>query len=257
MLYTTPKEDILFLDIETVPEIYRFDDLDSSMQRLFEQKTAWRRQGEMTAEDLYNEAGIWAEFGKVVTVAFGAYSPSDDKWVVGSVSDDDEKALLEKVSEILQQFDLKVRQRDKADRQARKVHYQERKAYLCAHNGKEFDFPFLARRMLINRVPLPDILKMHGKKPWETPYCDTLQLWRFGDHKHYVSLELLARILGLDSPKNDISGKDVARVYYEEHDLERIERYCRNDVKTLIGIFHRLREEEPPPADRWLFREKT
>ncbi len=248
MLYDTPLEDILFLDIETVPEVYAYEDLEPHLQELFAQKTAYRRKEDQSPGDFYEQAGIWAEFGKVITVGFGAYSPTEQKWVISSVSDADERRLLEKTARILREFDQKVRERDARDSS------RERRAYLCAHNGKEFDFPFLARRMLIRQVKLPDILKVQGKKPWETPFCDTLQLWRFGDYKHYVSLELLAKILGLETPKNDISGKDVARVFYEENDHARIDRYCRQDVKTLIQVFLRMREEALPGPEEWAFR---
>ncbi|NPA45806.1 MAG: 3'-5' exonuclease [Chlorobi bacterium] len=240
MLYDTPLEDILFLDIETVPEVYRYRELDEQMQKLFSRKTAYRQTDEKGPEELYEEAAFWAEFGKVVTAAFGVMKRGEDgqyTLTVHSVASDNEKELLEQIADILNKFDRIVQKRG-------------RKAFLCAHNGKEFDFPFLARRMLINRVKLPDILKVQGKKPWETSFCDTLQLWRFGDFKHYTSLELLAVILGIPTPKDDIEGKDVPRIYYEEKDLERIEKYCRKDVITLTNIFLRMREEEPLPPER-------
>jgi len=247
MLYDTPPEDILFLDIETVPQTYHYQDLDESLRHLFDQKTAYRQTAETGPEELYDQAAIWAEFGKVVTVAFGVLTPDADKGYllnIHSVASDDETEVLEKTAGVLNQFEQIVGKRGYG-----------RRAFLCAHNGKEFDFPYLARRMLIKRVKLPGILKVHGKKPWETPFCDTLQLWRFGDYKHYVSLELLAHILGLPTPKNDISGKDVARVYYEEKDLPRIERYCRHDVSTLVNVYLRMRESEPVPPENIFIKE--
>ena len=116
--------------------------------------------------------------------------------------------------------------------------------YLCAHNGKEFDFPFIARRMLVNSIKVPKILDVAGKKPWETTFLDTMELWKFGDYKHFVSLELLADLFGIPTPKDDIDGSQVAKVYYEENDLERIVTYCQKDVITTINIFLKYRGEE-------------
>ncbi len=246
MLYETPLENILFLDIETVPATYRYEDLAPEWQQLFADKTAYQQKDGQTAEDIYEKAGIWAEFGKVVAVAFGLFrrQGGQRRFVLRVFADEDERKLLEQVAEVLRNFDRQVRKSRPGAM-----------PYLCAHNGKEFDFPFLARRMLVQGVPLPDLLKMQGKKPWEVPFCDTLQLWRFGDFKHYVSLELLARLFDLPTPKSDISGKDVARVYYEEKDLERIARYCQNDVLTLANVFLRMRQE-PPLAEEEVVRKE-
>ncbi len=135
-----------------------------------------------------------------------------------------------------------------------KFYEQTRKeGVLCAHNGKEFDFPFLARRMIINRIPLPEILKVHGKKPWETSFCDTMELWKFGDFKHYTSLDLLTHILQIPSPKNDIKGSDVARIYYKEKDLERIKKYCSHDVAALANVWLRLNEMELLEEDQIVY----
>ena len=114
---------------------------------------------------------------------------------------------------------------------------------LCAHNGKEFDFPFLARRILVNELPLPAILDSAGKKPWETQYLDTMELWKFGDYKHYTSLELLAALFGIPTPKDDINGADIHRVYWEDHDLERIRIYCQKDVLTIARLFLKFQQQ--------------
>ena len=114
---------------------------------------------------------------------------------------------------------------------------------LCAHNGIEFDFPYLARRMLILGVSLPKILSMHGKKPWQIPHLDTMQLWRFCDFKQYTSLKLLANVLGIPSPKDDIDGSQVAEVYYREKDLKRIITYCEKDVITVAQVLLKMRQE--------------
>ena len=124
-----------------------------------------------------------------------------------------------------------------------KSNYFRSNLLLCAHNGKEFDFPYLARRMMIHQIELPKILKMHGKKPWEIPHLDTMDLWKFGDYKHYTSLDLLAHIFGLPSPKDDMDGSEVSKVYYQEKNLERIKSYCETDVITLINVFRKMRHE--------------
>lgn len=112
---------------------------------------------------------------------------------------------------------------------------------LCAHNGKEFDFPYICRRMLIHGIMLPEILNIAGKKPWETSFLDTMELWKFGDYKNFTSLELLAGVFGIPTPKDDIKGEDVKRVYYEENNLERIAVYCRKDVITIVQLFLKYR----------------
>jgi len=222
--------DILFLDIETVPAVYRFVDLDPAMQALFEKKVGYKISEDMPVDKLYEKAGIWAEFGKVVSVAMGKFTREEDpEFHIRVYASHDERKLLERVREVLDNFDRR-RDRDRSPR------------LLCAHNGKEFDFPYLARRMLVNRISLPPILQVHGKKPWEVPFCDTMELWSFGDRKHYTSLELLCRLLDVPVSKENMDGSDVARVYYEEGDLERIARYCGHDVEALANLFLRFKE---------------
>jgi uncharacterized protein YprB with RNaseH-like and TPR domain len=113
--------------------------------------------------------------------------------------------------------------------------------YLCAHNGKEFDYPYLIRRILINGLEVPSILNLSGKKPWEVNHIDTMELWKFGDYKHYTSLELLATVFGISSPKDDINGSDVGRVYWQENDLQRIVKYCQKDVVTIVNLLLRFK----------------
>jgi len=225
-----PLTDILFMDIETVPLIYRFDQLSSRTKRLFEKKVAYKIDENTTVEDLYDrKAGIWAEFGKVVTVAMGKFALKKEEgreFVLKVYASRDEKKLLQKVSAILENF-----------------YKPEKKRWLCAHNGKEFDFPYLARRMIINGLPLPHLLNVHAKRPWETPFCDTLELWQFGDRKHYTSLDLLCEILGIPTSKHEIDGSDIARLYYEENRLEDIARYCGEDVIALTNVLLRLKGE--------------
>ena len=223
MLNQARLSQFLFLDIETVPEIYRFEDLDNIKRKLFEKKVKYRLNDEITTEYMYEQAGIWAEFGKIIVISVGFFVKDDgSEFRIKSFAFDDEVKLLQNFADLLNSR-----------------YFQRKDLKLCAHNGKEFDFPYIARRMIINKISLPKQLAVYGKKPWETPFCDTMELWRFGDYKHYTSLELLTHILGIPSPKQDIEGKDVARVYYEENDLERIKNYCENDVIAIAQIMLR------------------
>ncbi len=223
MLNQARLSQFLFLDVETVPEIYRFDDLDETKRKLFEKKVKYRLNDDTTTEDLYEQAGIWAEFGKIIVISVGFFVKDDgSEFRIKSFASDNEAKLLQDFADLLNT-----------------KYFQRKDLKLCAHNGKEFDFPYIARRMIINKIPLPKQLAVYGKKPWETPFCDTMELWRFGDYKHYTSLELLTHILGIPSPKQDIDGKDVARVYYEEKDLERIKNYCENDVIAIAQVLLR------------------
>lgn len=220
--------DILFLDIETVPEKEHWEELSETAQELFTKKTAYQRKDEITPEDFYERAGIWAEFGKIICISVAYFTEKDKKKTlrVTSFSGDDEKQILEDFKVLLQ------------------THFNRVKHVLCAHNGKEFDFPYIARRMIIHRIELPSKLNLFGKKPWEVPHLDTMELWKFGDYKHFTSLQLLASILGIPSPKDDIDGSDVARVYYQEKDLERIVKYCEKDTITLAQLLLRFNNDE-------------
>ncbi|MGB5190968.1 3'-5' exonuclease [Robiginitalea sp.] len=227
MIDTIPLGDILFLDIETVPQSPDFNTLSEEAQELWALKTKYQRKDEYTPEQFYERAGIWAEFGIIVCISVGYFLQTQDgrTFRVRSFTGA-EDALLREFSELLDS------------------HFSERRHLLCAHNGKEFDFPYLARRMIILGIPIPKKLLMFGKKPWEIPHLDTMELWRFGDFKNYTSLKLLAYVLGVPSPKEDIDGSMVRDVYYEEHDLERIVHYCERDVVTVAQVFLRLRNED-------------
>ncbi|WP_420603370.1 3'-5' exonuclease [Flagellimonas sp.] len=227
MLYKLNLEHILFLDIETVPQKQNFSDLDENTQMLWEQKSQYQRKDEITAEDFYERAGIWAEFGKIICISVGYFTFKGDirNFRVTSFSGGEQQ--------LLKQF-----------KQLLKEHFSQAKHLLCAHNGKEFDFPYIARRMVINGMNLPYKLDLFGKKPWEVPHLDTMELWKFGDYKHYTSLKLLAHILGIPSPKEDMDGSMVKDVFYEENDLERIVSYCELDVVTTAQVFLRLRNED-------------
>ncbi|HSP11293.1 MAG TPA: 3'-5' exonuclease [Salegentibacter sp.] len=227
MLQKIKLENILFLDIETVPETASFNELSEEKKTLWEDKTQYQRKDEYTPEEFYDRAGIWAEFGKIVCISVGFFSfKNEDRNFRITTYSGEEKQLLRDFSELLE------------------GHFFQPYHLLCAHNGKEFDFPFIARRMLIHDLPLPAKLNLFGKKPWEVPHLDTLELWKFGDYKHYTSLKLLTNILGIPSPKDDISGSDVCKVFYEENDPDRIIRYCEKDVVAIAQIILKFRQEK-------------
>ena len=218
---------ILFLDIETVPEYHNYRGLDNETQQLWEQKTQYQRKDEVSAEDFYERAGIWAEFGKIITISVGYFVNKADirNFRVTSFWGD-EKKILNDFSNLLN------------------THFNGPQHVLCGHNAKEFDIPFIARRMIINGIALPNKLNLFGKKPWEVPHLDTLELWKFGDYKHFTSLKLLTKVLGIPSPKDDIDGSEVAHVFYVENDIDRIITYCEKDVIAVAQIFLILRRED-------------
>ena len=215
---------ILFLDIETVPETENYQDLSDTKQELFSLKTQYQRKDDFTSEEFYNRAGIWAEFGKIICISVGFFSDFEKERVfrVKSFYGDDEPTLLKEFNDLLNN------------------HFNQVSNLLCAHNGKEFDFPYIARRMIIHRIELPKSLNLFGKKPWEIPHLDTMELWKFGDYKHYTSLKLMTHILGIPSPKDDIDGSQVAEVYYKEKNLERIVSYCEKDTIAVAQLLLRL-----------------
>ena len=220
-------ENILFLDIETVPEAADFKDLDAEMKDLWGNKTQYQRKDEFNPEEFYDRAGIWAEFGKIVCISVGYFIIKGDirNFRVTSFFGDEKKILLD-FNNLLNN------------------HFDKAQHLLCGHNAKEFDIPFIARRMIINQISIPNKLNLFGKKPWEIPHLDTLELWKFGDYKHYTSLKLLTKILGIPSPKGDIDGSQVGHVFYVEKDIDRIVTYCEKDTIAVAQIFLRLRREE-------------
>lgn len=220
-------ENILFLDIETVPEKQHFNELDDTKQELWELKSQYQRKDEFTAEEFYDRAGIWAEFGKIICISVGYFNIQGDirTFRVTSFYGDEVKILKDFKNLLIS-------------------HFSQSKHLLCAHNGKEFDFPYIARRMIINTITLPYKLNLFGKKPWEVPHIDTLELWKFGDYKNYTSLKLLTNVLGVPSPKGDIDGSQVYSVYYEDQNIDRIINYCEQDTIAVAQVFLRLRGDE-------------
>jgi 3'-5' exonuclease len=221
MLKNLQLDNVLFLDIETVSQSPDFNALNDKFKYLWEKKAAllMKNKPEATADQLYSSAGIYAEFGKIVCISCGF--TNGNSFRIKSYYGDDEKILLEEFANLLNS------------------HYSNDYSLLCAHNGKEFDFPYIARRMLVNGIKLPDIINMAGKKPWEIRHLDTMELWKFGDYKHYTSLELLAALFDIQTPKDDIDGAMVGSVYWIDKDMDRIVKYCQKDVVTIAQLLRR------------------
>jgi DNA polymerase elongation subunit (family B) len=227
MLEKINLHNILFLDIETVPETAEFSNLSKLKKELFAKKTEYQRKtDDISVKEFYQRAGIWAEFGKIVCISVGFFTSeiSEQKFRVTSFFGEEEK-LLQEFKKLLVS------------------HFSKQEHVLCAHNGKEFDFPYIARRMIIKGIKLPEKLNLFGKKPWEVAHLDTLDMWKFGDYKHYTSLQLLTNILGIPSPKDDIDGSQVADVYYKENNLERIVNYCEKDTISVAQLVLRYQNK--------------
>ena len=229
MLNNINTEKILFIDIETVPMQYSFSELDDRSKELWNKKTTFlQKRDEKTAEEIYNMAGIYSEFGKVVCISVGfiAQINGEEQIRLKSFASEDEKILLQEFIDLLNSK------------------FNNESFMLCAHNGKEFDYPFLSRRILINGLKLPLLLDIAGKKPWEIRHLDTMELWKFGDYKNYTSLDLLTHIFNIPTSKDDIDGSQVAKVYYEDKDLERIIIYCEKDVIATIQLFRKYKGQD-------------
>jgi len=220
-------ENLICLDIETVPGFGDFSQVPDALKELYLKKSErLKKEGEDDDDQYFNHAGIYAEFGKIICISLGIFRKEKDHFQLRlkSLSGNDEKKILEDFCSLLNQ------------------HYDKPNRYqFCGHNIREFDIPYISRRLLIHQVGLPKLLDNSGKKPWEVAMIDTLQLWRFGDVKHFTSLKLLALILGIDSPKDDMEGKDVGRVYWKESSLDRIVEYCQRDVVTVAQLMLRFK----------------
>ncbi len=234
MLDNIRIEDIMFLDIETVPRAPSMDKLDPALQILWDKKSKLFRSPEQTAGETWERAGIYSEFGRIICISVGFIKEKNPfAFRIKSFYGDDEKALLSEFSMVLAKFTKSGKE-----------------ALLCAHNGREFDFPYIARRMIVNRLVIPEILDNAGKKPWEIKLIDTMDLWKFGDYKNYTSLDLMTTVLGIPSPKDETDGSMVGRIYYEDRDLARIVRYCEKDVLSIARILLRFRNLPEIPDDR-------
>ena len=228
MLKNLNYSKILFFDIETVPIKYDFKDLDERGQQLWSKKTRFIQEREnLNAEEVYEKAGIYAEFGKVVCISLGFILQKDGETQIRlkSIANEEEQVLLQEFIDLLHSY------------------YTAPDFLFCAHNGKEFDIPFLCRRILINGKKIPNILNVSGKKPWEIKHLDTMELWKFGDFKNYTSLDLLSYVFNIPTPKDDMDGSQVAKVFYEDKDLDRIIHYCEKDVVATIQLFRKYQGE--------------
>jgi 3'-5' exonuclease len=224
MLENIKIEDVMFLDIETVPESSSYEHLSPAFQNLWDKKSKQFRTPDQTGGDVYERAGIYSEFGKIICISVGLIREKNPfSFRLKSFYGKDEKAILTEFSGMLLKFCR-----------------TNREAVLCGHNSKEFDFPYIARRMIINGLNIPEILDNAGKKPWEVKHLDTMDLWKFGDYKNYASLDLLTTILGIPTPKDDIDGSMVAGIFYKDDDLRRIVYYCEKDVLAVARVLLRF-----------------
>jgi len=229
MFDTISSEDILFIDIETVPQHSDLNQLPERLQHLWDKKSSHFRDENQLPADVYERAGIYAEFGRIICISAGGIIQKNGErfYKVKSFCDPDEKKLLMEFNEMVEKFTSNPKKK------------------LCAHNGQEFDYPYISRRSLINGIKLPRILDISGAKPWEIKerLLDTLQMWKFGDYKNYTSLDLLCAIFNIPTPKDDIDGSEVAKVYYQEKNLDRIVRYCEKDTLALTNLMLRYKGE--------------
>ncbi len=241
-LISAPLSRLLFIDIETVPASPSYEKLPELTQELWEGKRGKYRPEDTDKADYYfNNAAIFAEFGKIVCISMGYFSEQDGRrtFRVKSIAKDEESELLRDFVQVLNKFDSTF----------------GNQLMICGHNVKEFDVPYICRRLIVNELieEFPAVFrKIQYAKPWELNalLLDTLDTWRFGDYKNYISLKLYTHILGIASPKDDIDGSEVGRVYYLENNLERIRIYCEKDVIAVASIILKLknlpmiREEE-------------
>lgn len=218
-------ENILFVDIETAPQYPDYSFLPQQFKELWAKKSARMLEEGQGPQDVYNRAGIFAEFGRIICISAGYFrrSAEGETLRITSFFTSDETQLLTEFTQLVNNYFGKDRH------------------FLCAHNGKEFDFPYIARRCLIHGVPIPPCLDTRGLKPWEIRHLDTLELWRFGDFKNYTSLPLLAALFNIPTPKDDIDGSLVADVYWVENDIHRIVNYCQKDVGAIAQLYRRYR----------------
>jgi len=228
MLIPKNIEQILFLDIETVPHYSEYGQMPERFKKLWDKKSEQLNMNKadlISPDKMYERAGIYAEFGKIICISVGFVYKEEEQLNarIKSFYGDDEKELLKSFSDLI------------------KKEFSEKRKFecLCAHNGKEFDFPYISRRLLINGLNVPDVLNSAGKKPWEVNHLDTMELWKFGDFKNYTSLNLLTAVFDIPTPKDDIDGSQVRQVYWGEKNLTRIVEYCQKDVVAIIQVFLR------------------
>lgn len=246
MFSTLNLEHILFLDIETVPIVSKYEELPEIWKPLWDKKFSTIKGKDVSLNEdensstQYARAGIYAEFGKIICISVGFLKSADglEQFRLKSFFGDDEKKLLEEFAALLNKFGRNIYDKK----------YKSDGMCLCGHNSKEFDFPYIARRMMVNGITIPAMLDVSGKKPWETDHLlDTMEMWKFGDYKSYTSLNVLAALFGVPTPKDDIDGSQVYKVYYEEKNLPRIVTYCQKDVLTVVQVLRKFRGEKLIP----------
>lgn len=224
MIHLPPAHRLFFIDVETSSEKQYYSELSSVWQTLWKQKAA-RIDASKTPEELYPRAAIYAEFGKIVCISVGAVEEKSHELRIASFYGLDERMILFEFAAWANEF-------------------LDNRSILAAHNGKEFDFPWIARRMAIQGIPAPKPFRLFGKKPWEIPHIDTLELWKCGDYKHYTSLELLAIAFGIQCPKSLLNGEKIHKAFWEEKDLVGIASYCAEDVETLARLIGKINGSE-------------
>ncbi len=219
-------KNILVLDIETIACEKDYHDLSDRLKKQWDKKSSYFQNNDsLSSAELFSEkAGIYAEFGKIITISVGFFTQPENKGVglrIKAFAGNDEKKILTDFKDLLDKFD------------------QDKLAF-CAHNGKEFDYPYISRRMLVNQIELPSSLDLRNKKPWEINHIDTMQEWKFGDFKNFTSLDLLAAIFGIESSKEGIDGSMVNSVYYQDGDIDKIADYCMQDVAVTAQLYLKL-----------------
>ena len=231
MLEQVKNENVLFIDIETVPQYPEYGRVPENLRKLWDKKAEkLSTKEDDTSESLYERAGIFAEFGKIICISAGFIN--DGNLRIKSFAGKDEKELLNNFAHLLNS------------------NYRKPGYLLCAHNGKEFDFPYISRRMLINGIRIPLIIDTAGRKPWEVQHLDTMELWKFGDYKNYTSLALLTAIFNIPTPKDDIDGSQVGKVFWQDDNLTRIVEYCQKDVVAIVQLFLKYKGENLISDDR-------
>ncbi len=234
--FRSQLKNILFIDIETAAQSADFENIDDRLQKHWERKASFLKNDDnLTAAEMYvDRAAIYAEYGKVICISFGGFYEDEGelKLRVSSFCGDDEKQILTDFIKITEK------------------HRAKNNLLLCAHNGKEFDFPYLCRRIVLNGMALPNILQLSGKKPWNIPHLDTLEMWKFGDYKHFTSLDLLAALFDIPSSKQDIDGSMVSHTYHVDKDIDKINRYCLADVVVLAQLYLRMNTHDLLPEEK-------
>ncbi len=221
-MHQVNPHDIIFLDIETVSCFPDFETMPLLWQKNWQEKIKYSLPEGKTAAEFYElRAGVMAEFSKIVCISMGYLMREEQlKLRVKSFYGHEECSIL----------DSFVKTMERIEKHSRSWHFG-------GHNIKEFDIPFICRRLLANGKPIPAFMDFQNMKPWETNIVDSFQYWKFGDYKNYTSLNLLAAVLDIPSPKDDIDGSMVGSVYWKEKNIERIASYCQKDVVTVANVF--------------------